>query len=73
MPTRERIKELLPVLQAYAEGKTIEFKDKYSHPHVWNSTNLVLGFKDGYDYRIKSEPQKKYIVCSINEQRKIRQ
>ena len=26
--TREEVKELLPIMQAYSEGKTIEFKDK---------------------------------------------
>lgn len=49
--TRKEIKELLPILQAFAEGKTIEcsFNDE-----PWAETNNLL-FCDGSKYRIKSD------------------
>ena len=31
--TREKVKELLPVLDAYANGKTIQYCHKYPEPH----------------------------------------
>ena len=51
--TREEAKKLLPIIQAYAEGKTIEFKSyggawKVAHTPIW-SNHLF--------YRIKPEPK----------------
>lgn len=50
--TREEAKELLPIIQAFAEGKTIEFKNCCGN---WNNCGNVLipGFPK--DFRIKSE------------------
>lgn len=52
--TREEAKELLPIIQAFAEGKTIEFKNCCGN---WNNCGNVLipGFHN--DFRIKSEPK----------------
>ena len=64
--TRKEIKELLPILQAFAEGKTLEcsFNDE-----PWAETNNLL-FCDGSKYRIKSDksepkyrPFKTYEEC----------
>ena len=54
--TREEAKQLLPIIQAYAEGKTIEFK---TNKGEWFSCeNMNLGFsKATEDYRIKPEPK----------------
>lgn len=52
--TRERAKQLLPIIQAYAEGKKIQFCDA---ANCW----LVVdepSFADKYDYRIEPEPPK---------------
>ena len=52
--TREELKELLPIMQAFAEGKVIEFFDdvkgwmEMKNPEF----NLSSGF-----YRIKTEPK----------------
>ena len=51
--TREEAKELLPIMQAFAEGKTIEFRQyggawKVARTPTWSSS-LV--------YRIKPEPK----------------
>ena len=32
--TREKVKELLPVMQAYANGKTLQYYHKYPEPHL---------------------------------------
>lgn len=50
--TREQAKELLPIIQAFVDGKTIEFKNRYGN---WvNCGNaLTPGFHE--DFRIKPE------------------
>lgn len=51
--TREEAKELLPIIQAFAEGKTIEYREsggawKVAHTPTWSSC---------LSYRIKPEPK----------------
>ena len=51
--TREETKKLLPIIQAFAEGKTIEFREfdgewKEAHTPTWSSRLI---------YRIKLEPK----------------
>ena len=51
--TREEAKELLPIMQAFAEGKTIEYREsggawKVAHTPTWSSR---------FFYRIKPEPR----------------
>lgn len=60
--TREEIKELLPIIQAFADGKTIEFKEfdgewKEAHTPTWSSRFI---------YRIKQEP--KYIPFKTQDE-----
>lgn len=51
--TREHVKQLLPVLTAFAEGKTIEFKKRGE----WEAIEDPC-FTSGSDYyRIKPEPK----------------
>ena len=47
--TREEAKELLPIIQAYAEGKTIQFRER----------DIEEPSFDGHlnEYRIKPEPK----------------
>lgn len=57
--TREKVKELLPVLDAYANGKTIQYCHKYPEPH-WEDVkpDEQLDFRgDVINYRIKPEPK----------------
>ena len=57
--TREKVKELLPVLEAYANRKTIQFYRTYPEPH-WEDVKPYehLDFsEDVINYRIKSEPK----------------
>lgn len=58
MITREKIKKLLPILEAYANGKVIQFYYTYPEPH-WKDVkpDEYLDFsKDVINYRIKPEP-----------------
>ena len=58
---RERVKELLPIMQAYAEGKTIQCKDVEGDDD-WKDIKSPT-FNDAYViYRIK--PTEEYIVYS---------
>lgn len=55
---RERAKEMLPIIQAYAEGKKIEFFDK--HYDEWreiSDSGLGVGLVCDAIYRIKPEPR----------------
>lgn len=52
--TREQAKELLPIIQAFAEGKTIQIR-KHGEERYYDSTNNNLKQNlDYYEYRIKS-------------------
>lgn len=51
--TRERVKELLPIITAFAEGKTIQ--GKYEEDNEWKDIKYPT-FNDAYmSYRIKPE------------------
>lgn len=56
--TRKRAEELLPVIQAFAEGKEIEFKHKEGDE--WFTQDYYVWDED-YEYRIKPEPREWYI------------
>ena len=59
--TREEVKEMLPVLQDFAEGKVIECRTKPSAvkgtdiPNDWTEMKEI-GFWSNIEYRIKPEP-----------------
>lgn len=53
--TREEAKILLPIIQAFAEGKTIQIR-KHGEESYYDSTNSKLNFDLGYySYRVKPE------------------
>ena len=61
--TREEAKVLLPIIKAYAEGKTIECRTRvwelnkgWKYSTTWKETK-ELKFQDTYEYRIKPEPK----------------
>lgn len=51
---RQQAKELLPVIQAFAEGKIVQFKNAFGN---WTDCDGVLFNYPPKDYRIKPEPQ----------------
>ena len=51
---RDRAKELLPIIQAFAEGKEIEYSMKGINSWIFTSNPT---WTDERDYRIKSEPK----------------
>ena len=53
--TREEAKEYLPIMQAFAEGKTIQYLDDHG---FWNDIKTCVSFDDNIScYRIKPEPK----------------
>ena len=53
--TREEAKELLPIMQAFADGKTIQFKTKDRPWFDLLDNNLEM--REVFKYRIKPEPK----------------
>ncbi len=53
--TPTRAKELLPVIQAFAEGKKIQFKDSVTQK--WADGDQFSFDYSSYQYRIKPEPK----------------
>lgn len=55
---RKQAKELLPIIQAFAEGKTIEIRSnsKYN-PGEWIETATPTFDIKSHEYRIKPEPK----------------
>lgn len=51
---RQQAKDLLPIIQAFAEGKTIEFKNTFGD---WINCDEVMFNWPTKDYRIKPEPK----------------
>ena len=52
---RQQAKDLLPIIQAFAEGKPIEYRELgYEH---WEEATTPTFNTASYEYRIKSEPK----------------
>lgn len=64
--TREEVKELLPIIQAYAEGKTIQQKRQVGYKDEWFDVNLPLWNESPSNYRIK--PEVKYRPFKTKEE-----
>ena len=52
---RNKAKKLLPIIQAYAEGKTIQSRHIKGRKSLWYYDEDP-SFNDDYEYRIKPEP-----------------
>ena len=53
MFTREETKKLLPIIRAFAEGKTIQYK----FSEGWRDLDQLTALSDMSKYRIKPEPK----------------
>lgn len=51
---RQQAKELLPIIQAFAEGRAIELKDSYGK---WVESDLLAFDLSPKNYRIKRGPE----------------
>ena len=51
--TREEAKKLLPIIQAFAEGKTIQYK----FSEGWRDLDELTALSDMSKYRVKPEPK----------------
>ncbi len=55
---RNQTKELLPIIQAYAEGKSIEFSSITDVSKAWREvTDFPIGMIENFKFRIKPEPK----------------
>lgn len=55
--TREQAKELLPIIQAFAEGKIVQFKNADDRWYDFNGKKDEIHFNvDPQNYRVKPEP-----------------
>ena len=55
--TREEAKKLLPFIQAFSEGNTIQSKCITDEMPLWRDDNNPTFEIDDFDYRIKPEPK----------------
>ncbi len=68
---RERAKELLPIIQAFADGEDVQFRPYQYNPDIEDVPNwsdlpeqeeLMITFPaDDYEYRIKPKPREFWI------------
>lgn len=61
----ERAKELLPIIQAYAEGKTIQFRRRYSD--VWADVRASEPSFDDLNLFYRIKPEEDTEITSIEE------
>ena len=59
--TREEAKKLLPIIQAFAEGKTIQWRDLVKDTWVDES---VPNWNPSAEYRIKPEPREVWVAVT---------
>ena len=60
---REQDKKLLPIIEAFANGEEIQFKDSAGN---WENSNNPM-FYDLREYRIKPKPRECWVnICRFN-------
>jgi hypothetical protein len=55
---RERAKEMLPIIQAFAEGRAIQWRASLYDPWITIDCLSDISLTKGVEYRIKPEPPK---------------
>lgn len=67
--TKEKAKELLPIIQAFADGRTLQWKENESlHPNWINVTGNNCNFDVSlYEWRIKPEPREFWLCVWIDD------
>lgn len=66
--TREEAKEFAPILQAFADGKAIQFKLRSIASSTWKDvkTDMINVDHPSYEHRIKPEPRDFWLVVREN-------
>lgn len=54
---KEEAKKLLPVIQAFVDGKAIQVRDKDKEDNSWDDTTNPMFDFDTFEYRIKPQPK----------------
>lgn len=60
--TREKARTLLPVIQAWIEGKTIEFRIAPQAPWLIYDAPSCPGFTENWEWRIRPAPREFWIA-----------
>ena len=55
--TRKEAKDLLPIIQAFAEGKAIQSRHIKSGSSLWYEVESPNFYNNDFEYRIKPEPK----------------
>ena len=55
MTNQEKARKLIPIVQAMAEGKVIEYRDRSKFKEKWEVLEICKFDQDNYAYRIKIE------------------
>lgn len=55
--TRDEARELLPIIQAFVEGKTVQCRDFKDKDDDWDDTLTPAFDIDNFEYRIKPKPE----------------
>jgi hypothetical protein len=64
--TRERAKELLPVLTAWANGEVVQLKPKTAKTWVDVEKDAYLEFRADHDWRIKPKARE-FVIFETNQ------
>ena len=60
---RDRAKELLPVIQAFAEGKVVQYKQANTDWIDCREADFGMGFLRDTEYRIKPKPRERWLLA----------
>ena len=60
--TRDQVNKLLPIIKAFGEGKTIQYKSPNSDWLTADKESEGLAFHNGFEYRIKPEPREFWLI-----------
>ena len=67
---RARARELLPIIEAFANGEDIQIKERSDRKwrDVLDTNKVILTWHDGCEYRIKpKEPREFWVFPEIND------
>lgn len=67
---REQAKKLLPIIQAWVNGKVIQYRHRSENQDWHDSNDQAVGYSESiqfqwttYEFRIKPETIEKWVIC----------